>query len=202
MTWIRTIGVMSGCVSLSLVGALAACGDEDDAAGDEPPWGLEDVELPADEAAIAAVFEAMPDEIDGRSKELLTDESKLHVSYEEAIEGTPSMMAVDLSPLTQAMPEAGEIDGLRYLEIVMEVGPEEVDPGGVTGTIDQVSLDPSAGLVWGVGTTIEVGTTPELDVVAPSMLFAEPDGDWVFNVTASTEEMLVEIVTAFCEASG
>lgn len=201
MMWTRTIGAVTGCLALTIVVGSVACGDGDGATTDEPPWCLEDVELPADDAAIAAVFDAMPEEIDGQPNEQLTFDSRLHVSYEEAIEGTPSMMAVDLSPLEQAMPEAGEMNGLRYMEIVMEFGEEEVDPGGVTGTIDQTSMDPSAGLVWGVGTTIEVGTTPDSDVVAPSMMFADPDGNWIFNVTASTDEMLVEIVRAFCDAT-
>lgn len=201
MKWTRTVGTVSGCLWLALAGGVAACGDGNDAVSGEPPWCLEDVELPVDEPAIAAVFEAMPEEIDGRPKELTTFDSRLHVSYEEAIEGTPSMMAIDLGPLQQTMPEGGEMNGLRYLELVTEVGEEEVDPGGVTGTIDQVSMDPSAKLVWGIGTTIEVGTTPDSDVVAPSMMFANPEGDWVFHVTASTDEMLVEVVGAFCDAT-
>lgn len=201
MRWARTVGVVSGCLALAFVVGLAGCGDGDEAVTGEPPWCLDDVELPADETAIEGAFAAMPEEIDGKPKELTTDGSGLGVSYEEAIEGTPSMMAIDLSPLEQAMPEGEEMNGLRYMEIALEVGQEEVDPGGVTGTIDQSSIDPSAGLVWAIGSTIEVGTSPDSDVVAPSMIFADPEGKWVFNVTASTDDMLVEIVNAFCDAA-
>lgn len=206
MMSIRRIGALRGCLALVIATGIAACGDGDDATSDdattdEPPWCLDSVVLPTDETGIEAVFQAMPQEIDGKPKEVASFDSRLHVGYEEAIEGTPSMMAFDLGPLAAAMPEGGEMNGLRYMEIVMEVGGEEVDSGGVTGTIDQTSMEPSTGLVWGTGTTIEVGATPDSDVVAPSMMFAEPDGDWVFTVTASSDEMLLEVLGAFCHAT-
>ena len=38
------------------------------------------------------------------------------------------------------------------------------------------------------------------NVVAPSMMFAEPDSDWVFNITASSDDMMRDVLNAFCGA--
>ena len=84
----------------------------------------------------------------------------------------------------------------------MEAGLEPVDPGGITGEMDEVFLEPDAGLVWATGDTIVRAEASEDDIRAPSMVFADPDGRWIFTAIAATAELRVGLVEAFCSATG
>lgn len=184
-----------------LVGIAAGCGDEaGDTVSDEPPWCLADIALPDDADAIGAALAAMPDEHNGARGELMTSTERIELSYDEPLEGMPSIQALSVDALERAFPEAAELTGFEVMETMLEAGLEPVDPGGVTGELDQISMDPKADLVWATGDTVELGETTADDIRAPSVTFASPDGRWIFTIMASNDDLRVELVEEFCDA--
>lgn len=192
-------------VLLTLTTVLASCGDDGDDAAADPPWCLSDIELPDDAEAIEATLAAMPEQLAGQQRQLTTspdpDVERIEVYYEEALEGTPSLWAVNIEPMTTFLDAEEEPAALEVMEIMLEAATDPVDPGGTTVEIEEVSMDPDADLVWATGDSIEVGETPAEDIRGPSMMFADPDGGWIFNIVASTPELRVELVEAFCDAA-
>lgn len=181
---------------LLVAAVLGACGGGDDTAADQPPWCLPDVVLPGDADAVEAVLAALPDEIGGDQRDLGSRDGMIQVTYEEPLEATPSISALSVTALERAFPEAGDLRAFDYMEMIVEVSEEEVDmPGGVTGEVHEISMDPGADLVWVTGLTIENGAQ------AHGVLFADPDSDWAFEVLASTPALRVELVEAFCESA-
>jgi hypothetical protein len=63
-------------------------------------------------------------------------------------------------------------------------------------------MEPDADLVWATGDTIEVGEVPAEDIRAPSVIFADPDGRWIFTAIAATAELRVGLVEAFRSGTG
>lgn len=187
-------------LSALVAASVGGCGDDDDGAAGEPPWCLSGVRLPDDAETVEATLAALPAEFNSHQQELVSSPERIEVYYDEPLEGMPSLQAVSVDALEQAFPQAGELSAFEALEIMLEAGIEPVDPGGITGEMDEVFLEPDAGLVWATGDTIERAETPEDDIRAPSMVFADPDGRWIFTALAATEELRVELVEAFCAA--
>lgn len=185
---------------------LAGCGDSgdngDDIAAEKPPWCLSSIGLPDNAHAIGAVLAGMPDEHNGVRRELVASAERIAVFYDEPLEGTPSIQVFSIDTLKRVFPEANELTMFEIMEIILEAGAEPVDPGGVAGEPDEISMDPQADLLWATGDTVEVGDTSTDDVRAPSVMFADPDGSWIFNIVASTPELRVDLVQAFCDATG
>jgi hypothetical protein len=94
------------------------------------------------------------------------------------------------------LPRGDEATPIDYLDLLVQAVEEPVDPGGVSGTIDQVSETAEVGLVWGTGTTTHD------DTVAASMVFADADGEWVFTLVAPSPSDRLGLLDAFCTATG
>lgn len=194
-TFTRWIVVLSAATMV-----VAACGDGDTGDADEPPWGLADMELPDTAAEIEAAFGAMPDEIDGMARELDAFGESIRVTYEEPLEGMPSVEAFYVRALedwarAEGFGDDTEVVAYDYMEMLLAMAEEDVDPGGVSGKIDETSsMDPDADLIWATGWGYQDDTT------AYSVVFAHPDSDWVFTMLASTPELRINLVQAFCEA--
>ena len=144
----------------------------------------------------------MPVEFNAHEREVVSSPERIELYYDEPLEGMPSIQASSVDALQRAFPQAGDLSAFEAMEIMLEAGLEPVDPGGITGEMDEVFLEPDAGLVWATGDTIERVEAPEDDIRAPSMVFADPDGRWIFTALAATEELRVELVEAFCAATG
>lgn len=185
------------CFGLAVLlgaGSVAACGDDDEAtAAAEPPWCLETVTLPADAEAVQAVMAGLPEEFDGVPRSLTSDDVRVEVTYDEPLEGTPSIQALTLGQMP-SKPGAGPMTAYDYL--LVATATDDVEPGGVSTQVDQQSMDPEADLVW------STGTAQEGDRQAYSMLFADPGSDWVYTVLAASPEERVELVEAFCDSAG
>lgn len=172
-----------------------ACGntDADTPAGD-PPWCLVEAALPVDREDVEAVLDALPESIDGDARRLQISDERLEVLYDEPLEGMPSIQVISVDAVEVAFGQT--FTAFELLEIMLEAGVEEVDPGGVYGEMDEVAMDPEADLVWATGWTIE------LDTRAPSMVFADPDGRWIYNILAASDASRFELVETFCNAIG
>lgn len=193
-------------VLLAFTTMLAGCGDDDgdddgdDAAAADPPWCLSEISLPDDAETIEATLATMPDEFAGEPRELTTSAERIDVYYDEPLEGAPSLQAISVDALEGAADGTVELTGFEAMEILLAAGQEPVGPGGVTGEMDEISVEPDDDLVWATGDAVEVGETPADDIRAPSVTFADPDGRWIFTVIASTPEQRVDLVEAFCTA--
>jgi hypothetical protein len=160
---------------------LASC-----AGGTGIPWGLDEVTgLPDDGAEIAAVFTALPEEIAGltRSGDPI-DPGRPVVSYGREIDRA---LVLDAIPVQAIAAEAGAT--LTPLEYLLAL------PGDVE--VEGRSLNPDAGVVW-VAAVRRRGTDPvEIGYVAA---WGDPEGQWVFEVTAATPEGRSALVNALLEA--
>ena len=194
---IRTMKALAvACAAILLaVMSPAACGDDPITVADRPPWGLSEIALPDDAGAVEATMAALPDELAGEPRQLGSDDWVFRVTYEEPLEGMPSVQAFEVAALGRQSPEGTDLTAFETMAIYLQAAAEEVDPGGVYSEIEQVSMDPTEALVWATGLTIENETR------APSVTFADPDGGWIFTVMASTPELRVELVEAFCAAA-
>ena len=179
-----------------VVVGVVACGDSDpDSATSEAPWCLADVTLPQDRDTIETMLGGLPDDINGQPRDLRPSEVRIDVFYDEPLDGMPSIQAISVDAFESAFPEAGDLTAFGLMEILLEAGAEEVDPGGVYSEPDEVVMDAESNLVWATGWTIE------LDTRAPSVMFADPGGRWIFNVLAATDASRVELVEAFCDVA-
>lgn len=177
--------------------AVVACGGDDSetATPAEPPWCLAEVAVPDTDEAVVATFEAMPGEFGGYERRLTRDLERINITYEEALEGTPSIQAIPMTLLRQVLPQGDLATPVDYLDLLAAAAEEPAEAGGVSGSIDEVSPTSDENVVWGTGTTTQD------DIVASSMMFAAPDGEWVFTLIAPSPDDRVALLDAFCEAA-
>jgi hypothetical protein len=167
----------------------AACGgtDEDAARTETPPWGLDGLAMPATAADVSTALDAMPADIDGRPQSEPFDGRTPSVHYGSGDEQGVTLFAM---PMEQTAELAGEaVTPLRWLTAM----------AGEMDAREGSSLDPDEPLVWvAAGGTFETGPgEPEVYYVAA---WADPDGDWVFWVTADTEAARTGVIHAFIDA--
>jgi len=166
--------------------ATAGCGQSDD---DEPPWGLTGIDMPATEEGIVAVFTAMP-AIDGRDPTLLEEMGM--VFYEGTDADAPGVYrSISAMPADFAEGPAnpGELVGL-----IQEAMAEADKSDDVT--VEASAVDPDGDLVWAVVTDQET----EDGIPAYHLVWADPDGSWIFYATGDTAEFRVSLIQAFVDA--
>jgi hypothetical protein len=166
--------ILAGVIVLA-----AACGDDDadPEPSDGPPWALTGIEMPDTEEAVIAVLEALP-EIDGRQPTLLRDEESLGVDYGESESGGVGIGAWPDDEPTKLL--------AQVIEHMTAEGPAE----GLT--VEASALDPNGDLVWVASTDTETF----------GLLWADPDGSWVFNLAGDSAEFRVRLIQAFITAGG
>lgn len=148
-------------------------------AADEPttegaPFGIESMDLPDTEAEVAALFEAMPAEIEGQPR---LEDSGLFARYGGELNVVSAGLASDFD--TGAV-----MASLSSFE-------DETD-----AEIEDNELDPDAAVVWMFGTFQDQGGAGQVHVA----IWGEPDGEWLFAVNAETPEMREALVRAFVDA--
>ena len=173
--------------------AVTSCGGE---LSDEPPWGLDTIELPDREAEVAAVFAAFPDEIDGFSRWSI---HRTGVSYGEL---DPDGVAVDPYAL-------GFINSLPLEQVIEMVAPLDTDwttiewltwvasPTSPFPPVEASALDPSRELVWVATREADRPEKPGVFMVH----WAKPDGSWTFSLQANSEAGRRQLVDAFLTAA-
>jgi hypothetical protein len=177
---------------LFFVIVVAACGGEEGKA-EAPPWGLDAVVLPRDAASLRALAEALPAEVAGRAladRELLTGarygERYTAPGKPDAFVG--AVIRENVEGFEPGMTAAG------YLELLAR----EFEKDGFEGApveIEARALDVAGALVYLVWNSTRDGQP----WYAAS--WAEPDGDWLFSVSADTAEARAALVAAFAEAT-
>jgi hypothetical protein len=177
---------------LLVVIIVAACGGEERKA-EAPPWGLDTVTLPRDEASIRALTAALPDEVAGRAltdREFLTD-GRYGARYTAPGKPDASVGAVireNVEGFEPGMTAAG------YLELLAR-GFEKDGFERAPVEIEARALDPAGPLVYLVWNS----TLDGRPWYAAS--WAESDGDWLFLVSADTPETRAALLAAFAEAT-
>ena len=174
-------------VTQVLVGlTLAACDQNGDP---QPPWGLDGVTQPSDEASVTRVLEAMPTSVAGYERAASYD--PFRVSY-----GEPSVAGLRVLPLGEAA-EAEGFPGTAgvYLRTLADSGEVE---------IETQRLDPGSELVYVVGTTTASTEVPGGATINERTQFlvgwGEPDSEWLFAISADSPEVRMALVEAFVEA--
>jgi len=173
---------------------ISACGDDDGAAvsqSDVPPWGLTEVDMPDTQEDIEALFAALPCEIAGLPRADMSQGRggpAVHYGAEEE-----QGLVLDAFSVEQAA-AAGGREAITPLEFLSAIASE-------MGELEGSSLDPSGPLVWvAAGGTAETGPgVVETDYLA---VWGEPEGAWVFQVTASSAEARNSLIHAFVDAIG
>lgn len=174
---------LAGTLLIVLVAALAggACGGHQ-VSSDDPPWGLDGIDLPDTDEQVAAVFAALPEGIDGR-----------------ITEGPQPPIARTYRPTS---PNPG--DSPIYWQIWAENAQER--PWTVTewiaeqATMPQTeasSTDETGNLVW-----VASSSVAEQQWTAYGLMWANPDGSWLFMVLADSEAGRRRLVEAFITAAG
>lgn len=167
---------------------LAAC-DQD--RRPQPPWGLDGVTQPSDEASVTRILEAMPDSVAGDERAASFD--PFRVTY-----GEPSVAGLRVLPLGEGA-EAGGFPATAgaYLQTLADSGEVE---------IETQRLDTGSALVYVVGTTTASTKVPGGASITERMQFlvgwGEPDSEWLFAVSADSPEIRVALVEAFVDAVG
>jgi hypothetical protein len=168
-----------GVASLVLVAVLlAGCGRSANgrSGSSEPPWGLDGVTLPSDEAAVTRVIAAMPDTVAGQER---VDRSPYEAEYEQM-----KLRAVRLGGQSQEDGFPGTVRG--YLEQLVDSG--ELD-------LQTQRLEPKDDLVY------LTATTSANDETVYVMAWGEPDSEWLFSLSADSMEGRLALVAAFVDAA-
>jgi hypothetical protein len=175
----RWWSLAAAVVLMAVTVLVAACGDDDagPVRSDDPPWGLTGIEMPDAEADVIAVLQALP-AVDGHQPAFDMEEE---FGYPSAI--YYEMEEYGLRVVISAVPMMGE----PPLE---SFDPDMDEAEG--WTIEATALDPNSDLLWMAGT----------NEVLYGVMWADPDGSWVFAVQADTAESRVKLVHAFITAAG
>lgn len=195
-----------------LVIAVAACGGDDDASDTtttEPvtttsvttseapttsadpgtvapvataPWGLDAIEMPDSEEAVAAVFAALPGELGGSPRSDVSGrfEGSLAVEY------GGEMRTIRATPVAAVAP--ADDSGMTPVEWLGLMS------GGLEGEVEGMALDPSAPLAW-MASAEQVD-----DDVAYLAMWCVPDGAWYFEAIADSPDARLELIQSFVAA--
>lgn len=164
---------MTGSRGLALVVLLlVACGQDTNGEGGiaEPPWGLDTLALPSDDASVTRVLEAMP--------EMVAGQERLYQAADEVVYEQMKLRVLRLDE-QQSVGTAGE-----YLERLAGSGEIEVETQ---------RLDPDDDLAYLIGTGTGNGETVEV------MAWGNPDSEWLFSLTADSPANRVALVNAFVD---
>lgn len=170
---------------------LAACGGEERETA-SPPWGLDTVVLPRDEAALRALAAALPAEVAGRALADREFSTGARYGARYAAPGKPEAFvgAVIRENVEGFEPE---LTATGYLEVLAS-GFEEHGFEGTPVEIEARASGPEAPLAYLVWTSTRDGHPWY------AVSWAEPDGDWLFSVSADAPETRAALVAAFSEA--
>lgn len=164
-----------------LAPACAASGFDIEDLPAEPPWGLDTIVLPDTADSIGHVLDAMPTEIDGVQ---VTVKDGQTVSYEGADGRSLTINVLPLSDLREfsgvpdmtptdflsALVESGELESVEFQDLENEVLALIAGTGRGNGVLQYLAS-------W-----------------------ADPNGEWFFNLTADTPEARRELAYAFINA--
>jgi hypothetical protein len=170
-----------------LVVSLVACGSDDAESvslGNDPPWGLDTIEMPNDDAVLADVFAAMPDSVAG----VQIDEeysAPTDIAYADGEERFLMIRAISLEEIS-AFAEGEEFTTQDFISMWVETDNYE------TLVASQVEEDQP--LVYAFGSAMGD------DVLQYGTVWAIPNGNWVFVASADTSDALTELVHAFITA--
>lgn len=172
-----------GLIGLLLVvgGLMTACGESTS----EPPWGLDEANLPETESDVRLVFETMGD-VDGRQPTWVEDFGA--VTYEGTESEAPAIYR-SVSALPADEPAGSESLADAIGEVVAEA--ENTD----TMTVVASNLDVADGLVWAV---VDDSETDD-GLAAYGILWT--DGPWLFHASGDTPEFREAIVQEFLAAT-
>ena len=169
-----------------LVFLLPTC---DQGGRSQPPWGLEGVDQPSDEATVTRILEAMPDALSGRNRSASSD--PFRVAYGE--EGTATLRAMRLGE--QAAAEGFPGTAGEFLQQLAASGEIEIEAR---------RLDPASDLVYLVGKTTVSTEIPGRGLINERteylMGWGEPDSGWMFTTAADSPGIRRALVEAFIEA--
>ena len=170
-----------GLILALVVGACATTQTEVTSLPTEPPWGLDTVDLPDDSDAIAEVFAAMPDEVDGVPLEM-TDGDGL--TLQGADERQLLLRVLALADIRE-FSGSTDMTVTDFLSVLVNSGELETA---------ESELDASKPLVWVASTGIGNGE------LFHDAAWAAPDGEWLFSASADSPEARIELIHAFINA--
>ncbi len=173
-----TLWLWAAAVAVLAVAVVAAVLWWPSSLSDEPPWGLDQIDMPNTEADVIAGFEAMP-VIDGHQPTLsMMGQGDLYptATYYESEEGG---FGVEIQAFAD--------DDLHEL-----ISPDVMEGWNIEG----FAVEPDSELIW-----VAAGPAPEDEVDAFAVLWADPDGSWRFHALADTAEFRTKLVHAFVEAA-
>lgn len=167
--------------------AVVGCGSDEVASvelSDEPPWGLDTVELPTDSSTLADVFASMPTSVDGVpiDEEFATPENIQYAEGEERYLLIRAISSEDIEAFT-----GGEMSNVQdFVAVSAESGEYEA--------VEASQLDESQNLVYVAFSAIGDGE------LMYGTLWAEVDGNWVFSAAADTADARTGLIHSFIEA--
>jgi hypothetical protein len=156
---------------------------------DEPPWGLDQIDMPDSEETVAEVVAAMPDEIAGLSR---SGGGPNGVMYEPTSPGLPWLVQAQPNEQIEMFGMPGirtAEDWLRYIGSDQMLGASEWERA-LTGDLLWVAND--GPMEVGPG---EMGRVYMLN-------WAEAGGTWAFSIQTTSKEGRVALVDAFITAAG
>lgn len=169
----RTIAVLA--VLVLVIGSVG-CGS-DTGATEDPPWGLDSVDLPDDVDSIERVFAAMPDDVAGLAR---LDAGPNEADYE----GDALVTVMQLGTPTENVSATNALEFLRRLSEAGKVGEVEMEQERLDGP-----------LVYTIYDTTGNGRHVYL------ISWGAPGSEFLFGVKAESPEDRMALVQAFVEAS-
>lgn len=147
----------------------------------EPPWGLDEIQVPTSQEEIDAVLAAMPTELDGLTGAAGGNE----IGYGE---GGMGEVAGSMETFLRIMTIGGEGygEGASFISAI-------VQGGGIE--IEGQELDPDAPIVY------LAGLTPTGDITYASMMWAEPASSYVLLIQGTSPEQREMLIAAYEQAA-
>ena len=170
-------------VLMFLVVAVVVGGCGSGSSADEPPWGLDSIDLPDTEEQIAAVFDALADEIGGRESVPGAPLLRTYQSLEPVLGDSPSLWHIWAEDI-QSDPESA-------LTVTEFLASEASYPSA-----EASAINPNGDLMWVA--LYEATEQP----TAYGLMWAEPAGSWVFFAFADSQEGRQQLLEAFKAAAG
>ncbi len=147
----------------------------------DPPWGLDSIELPDNARAAEAVLSEMPGSI-GAMDQINLDQ--LSARYA----GGGENVSIHIGTMDEARQFAGDPDItlVEFMTALLGSGDLEAVEGS--------EVDPNQSLVW-ASVSVRAG-----EQIIYAATWGKPDGEWAFNVEASSPEARRDLIHAFVSA--
>jgi hypothetical protein len=198
LSW-RTVAKAAALAPVALVVALPACGGEASEAAGSPtttaedvaaPWGLADVVLPDDRAAVQALFEGFPREIAGRARAQPLHDNPVYIDVPYGASRFPAafLRAIPIEALSEFAARGG-LTPVEFFRLSRRGDAQ----------IDETGLDPNDPVVYVVGRTTETADAKTRTLY--TAMWAEPDGEWIFVAVAESPELRAAAAEAFVAAA-